>query len=382
MFISTLICFLFVQLTVQFEPIHNALEFKDPVQVVFNDNDATVMYVVEKDGIINNVSLDKDNENKAIILDIRDRVGVTHSEEGLLSMALHPSFTSTGEIFVWYTAQKPKRGILSKFTQEEGGKNINPASEKILLEVPQPWGNHNGGTILFGKDGFLYLGIGDGGSANDPHKNGQNNKTLLGTIIRIDVNQQTETQPYSIPQDNPFMSCQDVRQEIWAYGLRNPWRMSFDKKTGKLWVADVGQNQWEEIDIVQKGKNYGWNYREGSHEFFPSDTDAVFEEPVFEYGRKEGGSITGGYVYRGKKIPHLEGKYIFSDYLSRRIWALSQSGQEPKKAQRIAKKTPLAISSFGETPGGEIVCCGFETPYSPLGKIYRLELSTDSDLAD
>jgi glucose/arabinose dehydrogenase len=328
------------------------------------------------------VSTNKDAKEKKTFLDIRDRVGVTHSEEGLLSMAFHPKFNNNGEVFVWYTAQKPRRGVLSKFTKEKNEEQINPNTEKVLLEVQQPWGNHNGGTVLFGPDDYLYLGIGDGGSANDPHKNGQNKKNILGTIIRIDVDQHTDSKCYVVPHDNPFVSNKNVRQEIWAYGLRNPWRMSFDKETGKLWVADVGQNQWEEIDVIQKGKNYGWNYREGSHEFIQSNTTETFEDPVFEYGRTDGGSITGGHVYRGKKIPHLIGSYIFSDYLSRRTWTLSHAGQEGEIVQRIAKKTPISISSFGETPKGEIIACGYETPYATEGKIYRLEASPDSDLTD
>ena len=229
--------------------------------------------------------------------------------------------------------------------------------------------------MLFGSDGMLYLSIGDGGSGGDPHGNGQNKNTLLGTVIRIDVDNTSEGRAYSIPNDNPFVGEKNTRAEIWAYGLRNVWRMSFDKETGLLWAGDVGQHEWEEINILQKGGNFGWNIREGKHPFnTPTTKTTGFIEPVYEYGRRLGGSITGGCVYRGKKIPELWGKYLFSDYMSSRTWALVKNGED-YSIERIAKETPLAISSYGESPGGEILVCGFKSPYFRKGKIYRLELS-------
>ena len=323
---------------------------------------------------------EKNADKKPIFLDIKNKVGVTHDEEGLLSLAFHPDFEENGELYVWYSAQRPKRSVLSRFTYNSEGVRVNAETEEVLLEVREPWGNHNGGTVMFGPDGFLYLGIGDGGAANDPHRNGQNNKTLLGTIIRIDVNNSTESAKYAIPKDNPLVSSQDARHEIWAWGLRNPWRMSFDRTTGELWTGDVGQNAWEEIDVITKGGNYGWNAREGRHNFLEPKTTPTTVDPVHEYGRRSGGSITGGYVYRGTDIPNLSGGYIFADYISRRTWILTkdEEGEESYAAQQIAKKTPLSISSFGETPDGEIIVCGFVSPYASTGKMYRLVQSPDS----
>ena len=362
---------------VHFEPLHTSLSFDEPTQVIHDGVLDDIVYVVEKDGIIRSASTNRDASTKPIFLDITDRVGGTHDEEGLLSACFHPNYSENGEIYVWYTAQNPKRGVLSKFIKDQENDAVDQSSEQVVLEVREPWGNHNGGTVLFGPDGFLYLGIGDGGAANDPHNNGQDKNTLLGSIIRIDVSQTGETKEstYSIPKDNPLVGKDGAREELWAWGLRNPWRMSFDKETGKLWTGDVGQNAWEEIDVVERGGNYGWNYKEGTHKFKDhKDEAAIFIDPVYEYNRRLGGSITGGYVYRGSDIPSLVGSYLYSDYLSKRVWALVPQEDEdgPFTTERLAKNTPVAISSFGETPSGEILACGFSNPYAFKGKIYRL----------
>ncbi len=364
----------------RFEPIHATLQFDEPVQAVFDGVTNEVIYVVEKDGVVRRVAINLDEKEKPVFLDIRSKCAVNHSEEGLLSLVFHPNYKTNKELYVWYTATNPRRCVLSKFIAGKDGLSAEQSTEVVLLEVAQPWGNHNGGTVLFGNDGFLYVGIGDGGASNDPQKNGQNKKTLLASIIRIDPNKTSGEKMYSIPIDNPFVNEESARPELWAIGMRNPWRMSFDKETGELWVGDVGQNKWEEIDIVEKGKNYGWNIREGKHPFKKSKQDTETIEPVFEYGRRNGGSITGGYVYRGEEIPTLFGKYIYSDYLSRRVWVLSPPNKEETEysAEKIAKSTPLAISSFGEMPSGEIIACGFETPYSTTGKIYKLVHFSDS----
>ncbi len=372
---------------VHFEPLHTSLFFDEPIQVIHDGVLNDTIYVVEKDGIIRSVSTNKDASTKPIFLDITDRVSVTHDEEGLLSACFHPNYSENREIYVWYTAKNPKRGVLSKFIKDQENDAIDQSSEQVLLEVSEPWGNHNGGTVLFGPDGFLYLGIGDGGAANDPYNNGQDKNTLLGSIIRIDVSQSSETKKpvYAIPKDNPLVGKDGVREELWAWGFRNPWRMSFDKETGKLWTGDVGQNAWEEIDIVEKGGNYGWNYKEGTHKFKDHNSETtIFIDPVYEYNRRLGGSITGGYVYRGSDIPSLVGSYLYSDYLSKRVWALipQEDEGEPIATERLAKKTPVAISSFGETPNGEILACGFSNPYATKGKIYRLvpSVSTSSTI--
>lgn len=359
----------------RFEPVHTSLKFTSPVQVVFDGVHDDRMFVVEKEGVVRKVSTKKEASKKPAYLDIKSKVGERHDEEGLLSLAFHPNFKKNGEMYVWYTAHRPRRAVLSKFTASgESFDEVKAESEKVLLEVDQPWGNHNGGTVVFGPEGYLYVGIGDGGAANDPHGHGQNKSTLLGTIIRIDVNKKSEDQLYAIPPDNPLVGVDGAREEIWAWGLRNPWRMHFDRETGDLWTGDVGQNAWEEIDVVVRGGNYGWNIREGNHEFQgdQGEKDSMID-PVFEYGRRAGGSITGGHVYRGSNIPSLVGKYIYADYLSKRVWVFSGYGtDETTTSEHIASTTPLAVSSFGETPSGEILACGFADPYMTKGKIYRL----------
>ena len=370
---------------VRFEPTHTSLRFAEPVQVVFDGVHDDVMYVVEKKGVIRRVSVKSDATKKPVYLDIKKSVGERHDEEGLLSLVFHPNFETNGELYVWYTAHRPRRGVLSKFTKTVDSDRVDPASEVVLLEVAEPWGNHNGGTVLFGPDGHLYVGIGDGGAANDPYNNGQNKNTLLGKIIRINVNQKMEDRLYAIPTDNPLVGRKRTRGEIWAWGLRNPWRMSFDRETGELWTGDVGQNAWEEIDIVVRGGNYGWNKREGKHEFRGDQSHrSLMIDPVFEYGRRSGGSITGGYVYRGSNIPWLVGRFVYADYMSKRIWNLSppKKGEDKYVARQMATTTPLAISSFGETPDGEILACGFMSPYASTGKIYRLVPVLPEDTSD
>ena len=386
LYIKLIVLFSMVNTTqVQFEQVHDGLRFLEPVQVVFDGVHEDVMFVVEKKGVVRRVSTKPDAAEKPAYLDIKERVADRNDEEGLLSLVFHPDFKTNGELYVWYTAHRPRRGVLSKFTTTPESPKVDPDSEVVLLEVDEPWGNHNGGTVLFGPDGFLYLGIGDGGAANDPEESGQNKNTLLGKIIRIDVNQTQGGKQYAIPQDNPFVGVDGVKEEIWATGMRNPWRMSFDRTTGELWAGDVGQYAWEEIDIIVKAGNYGWNVREGAHEFRGDQRKASqMVNPVFEYGRRSGGSITGGHVYRGSTIPWLVGRYVYADYLSKKIWNLSKSEEDEQlyKANLIAATTPLAISSFGETPSGEILACGFMTPYASIGKIYRLVPAPEEDLSD
>ena len=377
--------FLCLSQATHFSPVHDALEFDEPVQVLFDGTNKTHAYVVEKKGIIQRVSIENKEATPEVFLNITDRVVVGHSEEGLLSLAFHPNYNENKRLFVWYTSHGPRRCVLSSFTTTNTNNIADPTTEEIILELLQPWGNHNGGMVLFGGDGYLYLGIGDGGGSNDTKENGQNKKTLLGTIIRIDINATSGEKKYAIPSDNPFSSSPDARGEIWAYGLRNPWRMSFDSKTGKLWVADVGQNKWEEINIVEKGKNYGWNLREGKHDFMDNNNNGEQTvDPVFEYGRRHGGSITGGYVYRGNGIPGLYGEYIYADYLNGRVWRLLPPSGEIKKykAKRILNRPPLSISSFGETPNGEVLACGFKSPYATKGRIYRLVSKSEIDSSD
>jgi quinoprotein glucose dehydrogenase len=244
------------------------------------------------------------------------------------------------------------------------------ASEKVILEVDQPYGNHNGCMLVFGPDAYLYLTFGDGGAAADPHGHGQDLGTLLATCLRIDIDNEDKGKPYAIPKDNPFVDKQGARPEIWAYGLRNLWRMSFDRETGTLWGGDVGQNEYEEIDIIVKGGNYGWNKREGTHPFRRGEKSDEMIDPVFEYGRDKGLSITGGYVYRGKLQPKLAGLYIFADYGMGRIWGIDYDYKDGKvKSTELLGHFPAAtISSFGEDAAGELYACGHR-----VKSIYRVK---------
>ncbi|MFN4183037.1 MAG: PQQ-dependent sugar dehydrogenase, partial [bacterium] len=292
-------------------------------------------------------------------LDIRERV-TSGGEMGLLSVAFHPEYRKNGRFFVNYTSRTGGlHSVISEFTVSKNNPNrADPDSEKILFTFSQPYANHNGGLNLFGPDGYLYIGTGDGGSANDPHNNGQRLDTLLGKILRIDVNRKEAGKNYAIPKDNPFVAKPDAKPEIWAYGLRNPWRFSFDPLTGLLYVADVGQNHREEINIVQKGKNYGWRVMEGficTPGVNPDCDPKGLELPIWDYPREEGISVTGGFVYRGSSIPRLCGAYIFGDYDSGRIWALYYHPESQKVFRpHLLLKTSLAISTFGIDENYEI----------------------------
>ena len=249
-------------------------------------------------------------------LDITDRASSRRSEEGCWAW-LDPA--NAERIYVYYSAADPRRSVVSRFAISVDGARAEPDSELVILEVGQPYANHNGGQIAFGPDGYLYIGLGDGGSAGDPMGSGQDTSTLLGSILRIDVSQSGRGHLYAIPADNPFASG-GGRGEIWAYGLRNPWRFSFDRKTGELWAGDVGQNRWEEIDLIRRGGNYGWNLLEGNHCFSARDCDPTGTvPPVWEYSLDgQPCSVIGGYVYRGSAIPWLRGRLRVRRLLLRR----------------------------------------------------------------
>ncbi len=302
-------------------------------------------------------------------LDIRGQVNDRGNEEGLLGLAFDPDYTSNGYFYVYYSASSPRRSIISRFSVSPDDFNIaDHNSERVILEVPQPFANHNGGQIVFGSDGYLYVGLGDGGSRGDPGLNGQDPSTLLGTILRIDVSSIDRDGEYTIPSDNPFVGQGGgVRGEIWAYGLRNPWRFTFDRELGDLWAADVGQNRFEEVDIIKPGRNYGWNVMEGFHCFQPSNgcNQEGLELPVFEYGRDDGCSVTGGYVYRGSRLPSLYGAYVYGDFCTGKIWALRYDGTKVTE-QRLLIDSDLQISSFGEDQSRELFILAFD------GRIYRL----------
>jgi glucose/arabinose dehydrogenase len=270
-----------------------------------------------------------------------------------------------------YTASNPNRTVISRFKVSSNADVADPSSEQVLLTFEQPYSNHNGGQVSFGPDGYLYIAVGDGGSGGDPHNNGQNGATLLGSILRIDVNTTANGKSYGIPADNPFAkNTKGYREEIYAYGLRNPWRFSFDSASKRLWTGDVGQNAYEEIDIIENGGNYGWNAMEGKHCFNPKNNCSTsgLKLPIHEYGREEGLSITGGFVYHGPSVSDLDGKYIYADYATRRVWSLEHKDLK-NPTNTLLFEADFNISSFGVDQSNELYLCGFD------GKIYRIEKS-------
>ncbi len=326
---------------------------------------AAGLYVAEQDGVLYEVA---GGGAVTSILDLRDRVQRSGNEEGLLSVALDPGFASNRAVWVYYSAGSPRRTVLARFTRSADGPTIDRGSALVVLEVPQPFSNHNGGAIRFGPDGMLYLGLGDGGSGGDPTGNGQNLGTLLGSIIRIDVREATTERPYTVPADNPFVGREGARGEIWAYGLRNPWRMSFDAATGTLWVGDVGQNAVEEIDRATRGGNFGWNVTEGDSCYRPTEgcERTGFVPPVVTYTHGGGRcSIVGGPVYRGTRVPEISGAYIYGDTCSGEVWAISAAptGQAGQPATPVLIASGVrTLSSFGVDANGEVTLLSFGQP--------------------
>lgn len=344
------------------------LSFTRPVDFQFAPDGSNRIYVVEQQGIIYSFENTSVVKEKIKFLDITDRVNDTGNEEGLLGLAFHPDFANNGYFFLDYTAANPRRTVIARYIiDKQNPSQALISSEEIFLEIPQPFSNHNGGQIAFGPDGYLYIAMGDGGSAGDPENHAQNLRTLLGTILRIDVNQPSQNTKYSIPQTNPFVGNNSgYREEIFAYGLRNPWRFSFDPLTKWIWAGDVGQNKYEEIDIIISGGNYGWNFREGFHPYLSGSVpDSVqFIDPIYEYDHSVGQSITGGFVYRGSQFPELIGKYIYADYVQGQIWALQYLG-EKRVQNQLVLDSHLNISSFGIDQQGELYLCSFD------GYIYK-----------
>lgn len=330
------------------------------------------LFVVEQAGIISVFENDESTPAKSTFLDIRNQVKDSGNEEGLLGLAFHPNYNTNGYLFVNYTASNPDRTVISRFEVSSADPNVaNAGSEFVILEYAQPFSNHNGGQLTFGPDGFLYIASGDGGSGNDPQGNGQKLTTLLGKILRIDIDAQSAGKNYAIPDDNPFVNnTVGNREEIFAYGLRNPWRFSFDFENGQLWTGDVGQNAYEEIDIIIKGGNYGWVIMEASQCVQTNCDMNGLELPVWEYDRSEGISITGGFVYRGSIFPEFKGKYIYGDFGSGKIWALDNATQNnPVNTELV--DSPLNISSFGVDMDNELYICSFD------GRIYKLKKTSN-----
>jgi glucose/arabinose dehydrogenase len=327
-------------------------DLKQPVFATHAGDDSGRLFVVEKAGTI---AIVRDGQRAPQpFLDITSLVTSRGSEQGLLGLAFHPDYRNNGRFFVYYTAQNGDN-TLARYQVSSDANVADPNSGVVLFAVPDPAANHNGGMLAFGPDKYLYVGLGDGGSAGDPWGNGQNRNALLGKLLRLDVD---KGDPYGIPADNPWPSASDARPEVWAYGLRNPWRFSFDRATGDLYIGDVGQNQYEEIDFqpagTAGGRNYGWNTREGLHCYQAQDcATADLVDPVAEYSHEQGCSITGGYVYRGAAVPQLQGRYVYGDYCSGLIWTLRQAAPGQWE-QRDLLKSSRSISSFAEDQAGEL----------------------------
>ena len=347
------------------------LTFNDPVGIYHAGDDTDRLFVLEQPGTIKIINNDATTENVQIFLDVTSIVDQDpgYTEEGLLGIAFHPNFSDNGYFYINYTDYGPKRNVIARYTVSSADPDqADTESALIILEVNQPYTNHNGGQMGFGSDGYLFISFGDGGSAGDPQGNGQNLQTLLSTIIRIDIDNAENGQNYSIPNDNPFISIPNARNEIYAYGFRNMWRFSWDPLTGWMWGADVGQYAWEEIDIIYPGLNYGWSTMEGNH-CYPEGTNCSsdgFEPPIFEYALYVDGvcSITGGYVYRGNEILSLYGKYIYGDWCTGDIWALSYS-ENGNVVNEHLNQSGINITSFGLDPHNELLLCA-------NGNIYKL----------
>jgi glucose/arabinose dehydrogenase len=336
-------------LSLSVEPV--AEGFSAPTGVTSAGDASGRLFVTEKAGTIR--IFDDRSVLPEPFLDISDRVNAGASEQGLLGLAFHPNYAENGYFFVNYTDGSGGT-VVSRFSVTDGPNRADPASEEVVLTQAQPAVNHNGGNLVFGPDGYLYIGLGDGGASGDRFGNGQNLGTLLGAMLRIDVNEL----PYSIPPDNPFVDDPNARGEIWAYGLRNPWRYSFDRATGDLYIADVGQNVYEEVDFQPAdsagGENYGWPIMEGLH-CYPESANcdpAGLVQPVAEYDHTEGCSVTGGYVYRGERFPAMQGVYFYGDYCSGLIWGLAPAADGWSVRQLASANA--SISSFGQGEDGEI----------------------------
>ncbi|MES2692870.1 MAG: PQQ-dependent sugar dehydrogenase [Verrucomicrobiota bacterium] len=372
-------------------PFLKPLAFEQPLAMVIPPGETNRLFIIEKKGRIVVVP-DLAKPTREVFLDISDRLGTNSDGElGLLALAFHPQYRTNRQFYVWYTqftgSGKTAHGTsrLARFQASATNPNAaDPASEQLLIVQPDEASNHNGGELLFGPDGYLYLSIGDEGAGNDKFENSQRiTKDFFAGILRLDVdrrpgnlapNSHPAVQPgtYSVPRDNPFVGATNfnnepvepsaVRTEFWAVGLRNVWRMSFDSATGQLWAADVGQNSSEEIDLIVRGGNYGWNYREASGRGPRKAPEGLtFVEPIWDYPRTEGISVTGGFVYHGTRYPDLEGQYLFADYVMGRLWALRPDGDRRVSADRVRQIAQVAtITSFGLDPRtGEILLASF-----------------------
>ena len=362
---------------VKIEQVWSQFQIHRPVFLTHPGDGTDRIFVVEQNGRIIWWENKPDADKLNVALDIRQVTGRKGNEEGLIGFAFHPKFKENRQVFVHYTVAPGLKNRLSRFVMDEAREVVDRKSEQVILEMDQPFNNHNGGDIAFGPDGYLYIVFGDGGQRDDPLDAAQNKNTWLGKILRIDVDVPwSKEKGYAVPKDNPLVGQEGVKPEIWAYGLRNPWRMSFDRKTGDLYAGEVGQDLWEMIYIIKKGGNYGWPAFEGNHKFTkqngtkpelaPGETHI---KPIAEHNHGQAKSITGGYVYRGKAIPELVGAYVYGDYQTGLMWYLRWDGQKATEPKYIG--SVQEISSFGEDRDGEIYVCNLNL--KGYGKIYKLK---------
>jgi glucose/arabinose dehydrogenase len=374
---------------IELVPAFPALKLDRPVWLSEAPDGSGRLFIIGQAGKIVIVKKGSDGSDAKVFFDIENRHPYFQNEDGLMSIAFHPGFKTNGLFYVYYNQENPAdqhlkpqnypyRSVVSEFkVSPTDPDRADMSSERILLEVPQPFWNHKGGELAFGPDGYLYLGLGDGGAGGDPFGSGQSTATLLAKMLRIDVNaretvgrgNREHELPYGIPRDNPFaQEGNGVRREIFAYGLRNPWRYSWDRQTGALWVGDVGQDLWEEVDIVTNGGNYGWSVREGMHHYKPGPAGAQYADPVMEYTHRPdlqheglfpdhsiGLCVIGGYVYRGRKFPALDGVYVYGDASLGTIWGLRYDYDSHKvTAHGTLLKQFDNINSFAEDQDGEM----------------------------
>ncbi len=359
-----------------------------PIVLTHAGDGSNRVFVATQHGVIHVFPNDPNAEKTEVFLDIQDRVRYNdkEDEEGFLGLAFPPRYKETGEFVVFYTVQKAKRphtNVISRFRVRRDNPNqADPASEEVLLTIEHPFWNHDGGTVVFGPDGYLYIAVGDGGLAADPFRNGQNLQTLLGKILRIDVDHKDGTKAYGIPKDNPFVSQADARPEIWCYGLRNVWRFSFDRETHVGWASDVGQDLWEEIDLLVAGGNYGWNIREALHPFGVRGVGPRKNliDPIWEYHHSIGKSVTGGGVYRGSLLPELRGAYLYADYIAGTVFALRYDPAKKRVVANQSIRTPkLPIVSFGEDQAGEMYFLSITANGRGISRFERTKLAAKAD---
>ncbi len=361
---------------IEISPTFENQKLKLPVALAIPPDDTERLFLVQQFGKITILPKDRTSSDEITFLDLTDRPLIKQQfEEGLLGLAFHPDYSKNRKFYLYYSLQDPKHTVVSEMqTSADNPNKADLSTERVLLEIPQPFWNHNSGNILFGPDGYLYIAIGDGGKSNDPQRFAQNTFAYNGKILRIDVNTRAGNRPYGLPEDNPFLNKPGHHPEIFALGLRNPWGLTFHPKTKELWAADVGQGAWEEIDIITNGGNYGWSFDEATH---PANArsdkpskDLKFIDPIHEYGRADGISITGGLHYRGKSVPALQGQYIYGDWGFGNLWALgSENGKKTSNIKiysRPKENQKFRPTAFAEDADGELLILSHD------GKIYTI----------